>query len=132
MDIDAIKQALVDEAHYNDSLAISVHASAWLKELVEEVDRLSMENGRLQANQNDALGRQVGDTCILCNWLERGDCHRQKEDLRAEVELLQDVQEAMMSLLADELGMPADDFPAMLAEIQQREIQRKRLSSATP
>ena len=60
-------------------------------------------------------------------FMSAGQMRNFVEELVEEVERLRGAQKAMMGLLADELGLPADDFPAMIAEIQQREIQHARL-----
>ena len=45
---------------------------------------LQVERGQLQALLNDANGKINNDTCMMCNFLERGDCHEMKDKLRKE------------------------------------------------
>ena len=54
----------------------------------KEIDELKIENGHIGCMLNDLNGQLLKDTCNLCNWLERGDCHQMKQDLRNQLEWL--------------------------------------------
>jgi hypothetical protein len=59
-------------------------------EAATEIKRLRIENGKQKAIINDLNGTIANDTCNMCNWLERGDCHEEKERLRTIIEQLEE------------------------------------------
>ena len=63
------------------------------------VQYLQVQLGAAHAIINDLHGAIAKDTCGMCNFLERGDCHVEKDRLRAEVKLLNARNEALKKRL---------------------------------
>ena len=72
----------------NSPVALCNQAAVALREKDNLVNELEIEIGKLKCVIQDLNGTIAKDTCGMCNWLERGDCHNQKVKLRKEIEYL--------------------------------------------
>ena len=67
-------------------------------EMMRRLYKMEVENGELKALLSAANGALAKDTCGMCNWLERGDCHEAKQTLRDDVVVRNRILQAIVEL----------------------------------
>lgn len=70
-----------------------------IDEMLVDYERLQVEAGKQSAIINDLRGTLASDTCFMCNWLDRGDCHEAKEKLQSDNDRLRGEMENAQRLI---------------------------------